>query len=178
MFAAMSATAAARVATTATAVTDRPMRMTAATAMADRRMGMTAMNERCVGMTAVNDRCTRMAAVNGCCVGMTATATAGVSAVPAVTTAPADAVNAVLVAPVPARAVPTVVVPAIIMTEPDKRCALDDIQAVSRVANCCGRDHRGCADAYHRCAGNEYGCGCNANGKSLHDDLPAFERIL
>ena len=137
----------------------------AATAMTDRRTGMAAMNDRRTGMAAMNDRC----------MGMTATRTAGVSAtpmMPAVAAAPADAANEVLAAPVPPGAVPTVVVPAIIATEPDELRALDYIQALGRTANCSGCDHRRRTGAHDRSAGNEDGCGRNGNGESTHGDLP------
>jgi hypothetical protein len=54
---------------------------------------------------------------------------------PAVAAAPADARSEVLVAPVPAGAVPTVVIPAVIVTEPNELRALDYIQAVGRASN-------------------------------------------
>jgi hypothetical protein len=52
---------------------------------------------------------------------------APVPMMPAVTAAPADAGSKVLAAPVPAWAVPTVVIPAIIVTEPNELRALDYI---------------------------------------------------
>ena len=122
-------TAATRVATAATTAATRVA--TAATAMTDRRMGMTDMTDRRMGMTDMTDRRMRMT-------GMTATGVSAAPMMPAVAAAPADARSEVLVAPVPAGAVPTVVVPAIIAAEPDELRALDHIQAVGRAAKRCG----------------------------------------
>ena len=54
---------------------------------------------------------------------------------PAVATAPTDAGSEVLVAPVSAGPVPTIVIPAVIVTEPDELRALDYIQPVGRTSN-------------------------------------------
>jgi hypothetical protein len=67
---------------------------------------------------------------------------APVPMMPAVTAAPADAGSKVLAAPVPAWAVPTIVIPAIIVTEPDELRALDYIQAVGHTANRSRCNHR------------------------------------
>ncbi len=93
---------------------------------------------------------------------------------PAVAATPTDAGVEVLVAPVPAGAVPPVVVPTVIVTEPDELRALDHIQVVGRPAKRFGRGYWGCADAraHERCAGNEDGCGRNRNSESTHNDLP------
>ncbi len=157
---------------TATAVTNRCMGMTT---MHDRRMRMTAMNDCRMRMTAMNDRCMRMTAMSA----MTAAGMSAMPVMPAVAAAPADAGREILTAPVPAWAVPTVVIPTIMATEPDELRALDHVQAVGRIANRSGPNHRGCTDAgaHDRCAGNENGRGRNGNGESTHDGLPVFNRI-
>jgi hypothetical protein len=107
---------------------------------------------------------------NGSTTRMTAGATPGMTTspmMPAVAAAPADAGGSVLVTPVPAGAVPTVVVPAIIVTKPNELRALDDIQAIGRTANRSRCDH--CAGAHDRCADDENGCGRNGNSQSSHD---------
>ena len=157
----MFATAAGMATAAGTAATAN----TAATATSNTANGMsnTANATNGTGMTATNERCT----------GMT-TPAAGMSPtpmMPAVAAAPAEARNEVLAAPVPAGAVPTVVVPAIILTEPDELRALDYIQAVGRTANCSGCAHRRRTGAHDRSAGNEDGCGRNGNGESTHGDL-------
>jgi hypothetical protein len=171
--AAVSATAVSATAMSATAMTDRSMRVTG---MTDRRMRMTRMTDRRMRVTRMNDRCMRMTGMNDRCVGMAAT-TAGMSAMPmmpAVAAAPADAGRKVLAAPVPAWAVPTVVIPAIIVTEPDELRALDHVQAVGCSANCSRRNHRDRADAGadDRCARNENGCRRNGNSESMHERPP------
>ncbi len=193
MFAAVSATAsvaaataavAATTAVSATAVTDRRAGMATATAVTNRRLRMTAANDRCMGVNTMHDRCMGMTGMTDRCVGMIAVTapTTGMSAMPmmpAVAAAPADAGSTVLAAPVPAWAIPPVVVPAIMVTEPDELRTLDHVQAIGRVANYCGRDHRGRVDAgaYEWYAGNE--CRCSRDrSRFTHDDLRAFIQIL
>jgi hypothetical protein len=108
-----------------------------------------------------------------------ALAAAGMSSapiMPAVPAAPAKTDAPAIVAPIPARPIPTIFVPAIIVTEPDELHALDHIQAVGRRSDRSGRDDRGRADAraHDRCAGKEYGCGRNGDHESTLDDLPEF----
>jgi hypothetical protein len=133
---------------------------------------MTAANDRSGGMTTMDDRRTSVTA-------MAATGVSAAPAVPTVAAAPADARRQVLAAPVPAWAVPTVVVPAVIVTEPDELRALDHLQAVGRTANCSGRDHRRRAGAHDRRAGNEHRCGRDGNNQSTHAGLQMlFDRNL
>ena len=137
--------------------------VTAATAMTDRCMRVTGMTDRCMRVTGMNDRRMRMTAV-------TAAGMSAMPMVPAIAAAPADAGREVFAAPVPARAVPAVVVPAVIVTEPDELRALDDIQAIGRIANGSGCGHRRGARLHDRCARKEYRCGSNDSSKFAHDD--------
>jgi hypothetical protein len=91
---------------------------------------------------------------------------------PAVAAAPTDAGSEILVTPVPAGAVPTVVIPAVIVTEPDELRALDYIQTVGRTSNC--SRYRGCTDAgpHDRLTANEDGGDRNRHSESMHDDFP------
>jgi hypothetical protein len=166
--AAVSAAATATVSAATAAVTDRRTGMATATARTNRRTRMTGMNDRRMSMTGMNDRRMRMTAMSA----MTAAGMSAMPVMPAVATAPADAGREILTAPVPAWAVPTVVIPTIMATEPDELCALDHVQVVGRIANRSGPNHRGCTDAgaHDRCTDNENGGG-NDSSKSTHDDL-------
>lgn len=95
---------------------------------------------------------------------------------PTIAAAPTDAGSEVLVAPVPAGAVPTVVIPAVIVTEPDELRALNYIQAIGRSSN--RSSHRGCTDTgpHDRRTANEDGCGRNRHSEPMHNDFPFLHR--
>jgi hypothetical protein len=163
MFAAVSTTP-----VSTTAVSTTTVSAAATTANHCRCTAIAAMNDRCTAITAMNDRCMRMPAMNA----------AGMSAMPvtpAVAAAPADAGREILTAPVPAWAVPTVVIPAIMATEPNELRALDHIQAIGCCADRSRRDHRGRVEAHYRRARKENGCGRDRDHEFTHGDLVNFD---
>jgi hypothetical protein len=64
--------------------------------------------------------------------------------VPAKAAAPTDARDSVAAAPIPAWAIPAVVVPAITAAKPDELRVLDEIEAVGRRSHRVGRANRHC----------------------------------
>jgi hypothetical protein len=151
--------------------------------MTDRSMGVADMIDRGMGMASMTDRRMRVAAMNDCRMSMTAVAAARMSAMPmmpAIAAAPTDAGTEIFAAPVPAWAVPTVVVPAIIAAEPDKLRALDHVQAIGCVAQLrrCGHGSRVNTGAHYRHANDKYGRDRNGGSEFTHDNLQTFDQNL
>jgi hypothetical protein len=180
MSAMAAATAVAATVAATAAVTNRRSRMTAATAVTDRGMCMAGMTDRRMGVASMTDGRVRVTAMSDRGVRMTRMAAAGMSAMPmmpAIAAAPADAGTEILTAPVPAWAIPAVVVPAIIATEPDELRALDHVQAVGGIADrgWCDRWSGVGAGAYYRHTGNKHGRDRKRAGDSTHDNLPKLD---
>jgi len=150
---------------TATAIAAMSHRCASAAAVNDRRAATAAMNHRCAAIAAMNHRSTVMTATTNCSTRMSAA-----PSVPAVAATPTQTTTKRVAAPIPARPLPSVVVPAILATEPNELGALDHIQAVGGSAERCGCDHRRRAEAvaHYRYAANENCCRPERDHKSTH----------
>jgi hypothetical protein len=89
---------------------------------------------------------------------------------PAIAAAPTNSARLVRTAPIPARAVPTIVVPTVIMTIPNELDVFGHTQAVYRCTNCCGRAHRdrsGVPAEHHRGRRSKRNCQITYHGLLL-----------
>ncbi len=158
----------------ATAIAAMNRRCTSVAAVNDRCTPIAAMNDRCTSIATMDHRCATIAAMNHRSAAMTATTNcstrmSAAPTVPAVAAAPTQTTTERVAAPIPARPPPSVVVPAILATEPNELGAFDDIQAVGRSTKRFRRDDWRRASAHNRYAANENCCRPESNREFTHD---------
>jgi len=133
---------AAAVSTANVSTTTASAAATAIAAVNHRCTAIAAMDDCCAAIAAMNHRSTVMTATTNCSTRMSAA-----PSVPAVAATPTQTTTKHVAAPIPARPLPSVVVPAILATEPNELGALDHIEAVGRSAKRFGCDDRRRAEA-------------------------------